>query len=763
MGRIAAAVCAGVLATHWPAELNPCRGQNADKKWCDVKLSIDDRIKAMLETMSLAEKLGLLSNDGQGVPSMGMQPYQVWSEATHGVGSSPGVRYQGKTPAATNFAFPITTAMSFNRTLWQTTGLQIGKEARAFMNAGNAYSTYWAPVVNLARDPRWGRNIETPGEDPFLSGEYAASWVKGFQENPADPAHVQASACCKHYVANEMDHTSQAVPGIDWTRNTFDATVPMQDLLDSYLVPFKACVEKGRVTSLMCSYNAVNGVPSCANDWLLQTKARDEWHFDGYITSDCDADNDVFFSHHYTKTPEEAVRDVLKAGTDVDCGGFVNKYVQSALDKGLVSEQDIDARIGNLLRVRMRLGHFDPVSPLDRIDPSVACSAESQAIAREGPTQSATLLKNEQNTLPLAAGGDVAVIGILSNASRNTAAYYGPHSVCGGNYWTIADAVAPYSKSVSFAAGVQDPMTSNQSDIPAAAKLAARADDVVLVLGTDLSAAREGHDATSISLPAGQQALAKAVLASAKKPVTIVLITAVPLDISDLLADARVGAVLHAGHPASQVLGIGDLLFGKRVPAGRMVQMVYPKSYADEVSIFDFNMRPGPSAWPRPDCQAAPCANGTNPGRTYRFFTGRPVVPFGFGLSYTSFRYEAVATASSITVGQTAKPLVVRVTNQGEKDADEVVLGFSRLPNAGKDGAPLQTLFDFERVFLKAGEAKEVTLHLDEAMLTHVDTAGARHHFPGEHEVWFGVEAEGMGFARTAVTVVEQPTASIVV
>merc|ERR1719191_1116234 len=229
--------------------------------------------------------------------------------------------------------------------------------------------------------------------------------------------------------------------------------------------------------------------------------------------------------------------------------------------------------------------------------------------------------------------------------------------------------------------------------------------------------------------------------------------TATPLDLTDVLAHPKVGAVLHLGQPSTSVFGAGDIIFGKKSPAGRTIQTVYPGSYGDEVSIFDFNMRPGASAFPRPDCKAAPCSNGTNPGRTYRFFTGRPVVPFGFGLSYTSFRYEAVATASSITVGQTAKPLVVRVTNQGEKDADEVVLGFSRLPNAGKDGAPLQTLFDFERVFLKAGEAKEVTLHLDEAMLTHVDTAGARHHFPGEHEVWFGVEAEGMGFARTAVTV----------
>jgi pre-mRNA-splicing factor SYF2/beta-D-xylosidase 4 len=692
-----------------------------------------------------------------------MSAYQVWSEATHGVGSSPGVRYQGKTPAATNFAFPITTAMSFNRPLWQTTGLQIGKEARGFMNAGNAFSTFWAPVVNLARDPRWGRNIETPGEDPFLSGEYAASWVTGFQENPADPAHIQASACCKHYVANEMEHTTQG--NKTWTRHNFDATVTMQDLLDSYLVPFKACVEKGRVTSLMCSYNAVNGEPSCASKWLLQEKARDEWKFDGYITSDCGAENDVFQNHHYTKTPEESLAAILKAGTDVDCGGFARDHVQSALDKGLVIEQDLDTRIGNLFRVRMRLGHFDPPSPLDQIDPSVVCSAESEAIAREGPTQSATLLKNAQKKLPLAAGGNVAVIGLMNNASKDTASYYGPGSVCGGKYSTIVDAVAPYSKSVFFAEGVKDTMVSDESEIPVAAALALQADEVILVLGTHLHAAREEMDAVNISLPACQRALADAVLASAKKPVTVLIITAVPLDISDLLADTRVGAVMHLGQPASQLFGIGDLLFGKRVPAGRMVQTFYPKSYQDEVSIWDFNMRPGPSAWPRPDCKAAPCANGTNPGRTHRFFTGKAVVPFGFGLSYTSFRYETVEVPSTIAVGQTAKPFLLRVTNTGDMDADEVVLGFTRPPNAGKDGAPLQTLFDFERVFVKAGEMKEIALHLDEEMLTHVDTSGTRHTVPGVHEVFFGVDSpeSGMAFARTGVTVVESFPTNIVV
>merc|ERR1719420_1168506 len=221
--------------------------------------------------MTLDEKVGALGTGGNPIDSLGLKPYNWWSEASSGVAS-------GRNTRTTKFAFPITTGMSFNRTLWQLTGRQIGREARAEMNAGNGYSTFWAPVVNLAREPRWGRNIEVPGEDPYLTGEYAEHFVKGFQEAPEDPGHIQASACCKHYVANEMDGTTQK-DGEHHDRNHFDEKISMQDLVDSYMKPFQACVEKGRVSSLMCSYNAVNGVPSCANPWLLQEVARDAWGF----------------------------------------------------------------------------------------------------------------------------------------------------------------------------------------------------------------------------------------------------------------------------------------------------------------------------------------------------------------------------------------------------------------------------------------------------------------------------------------------------
>lgn len=231
-------------------------------------------------------------------------------------------------------------------------------------------------------------------------------------------------------------------------RQHVDSAVSMQDLVDSYMVPFQKCVEEGKVTSLMCSYNAVNGVPSCASDWLLTTVARGEWGFDGYITSDCDADSDVFNSHHFTDTAEESVEAVLKAGTDVDCGGFVQDNAQSALDKGLITEDDIDARLYYLWRIRLRMGLFDPPGPLNDIEKEkTVCTDYSVALARDGLVQSAVLLKNADDLLPLSAPAvpSLAVVGPLSVVSVNEA-YYGPDTPCDTQGMFIDEGLREYER-----------------------------------------------------------------------------------------------------------------------------------------------------------------------------------------------------------------------------------------------------------------------------------------------------------------------------
>jgi len=304
--------------------------------------------------------------------------------------------------------------------------------------------------------------------------------------------------------------------------------------------------------------------------------------------------------------------------------------------------------------------------------------------------------------------------------------------------------------------------------IPAAVAAARAADIVILGVGTALSWAAEGHDAASITFSEGQRQLIQQVADAAKKPVIVVQFSAVPLDLSEVLANPKVGAVLHVGQPSVQTLGIGDLLFGIKVPAGRTVQTFLPASYAEQISIFDFNMRPGPSVWPRPDCSLQPpssCPKGTNPGRTYRFYTGTPVVPFGFGLSYSKFSYEITqhpqngevislepvrqvlskATAEGRyfpSLQSLSAPLAkyqVNVSNTGNYDADDVVLGFIIPPSAGKDGVPLQYLFGFERVHVPQGKTVSVFLYPSLSDFTQVDTNGRRIPVAGEYIVQFGI------------------------
>lgn len=772
---------------HDPKMVYPCRNASspyASMPYCDSTLPISQRVDDAISRMTLTEKINNLGTDTLPIQSLGTAAYNWWSEATHGVASG---RFDQTTPWTTNFAFPITTAMSFNRSLWQATGQQIGREARAMMNALNGYSTFWAPVVNLARDPRWGRNIETPGEDPYLSGEYATYFVKGFQESNDDTTHIQASACCKHFVANEMDDSTEV--GVRHWRDEFDASVSLQDLSDSYLIPFQACVEKGRVSSLMCSYNAVNGIPSCANSWLLTTVARNEWNFDGYITSDCDADADVFSPHNYTATPEEAVRDVLQAGTDVDCGTFVQSNALSALKSGVISQADIDARLRYLFRVRMRLGHFDPPTALDKIPVSDICSPYALALSREGAAQSATLIQNNLNRLPLNAATiqTAAVIGPNALLSQSMAGYYGPSRACNMNFWTMVDAVQQYVPNTVTAPGVPDVSSDNTTLIAAAVALAQQVDVVILAVGTDLSVAAEGHDAVNITFSNGQIALISQVAAAVKQPVVVVTLTAVPLDLTPILSIPNIGAILHVGQPSVTTLGVGDVLFGKKSPAGRLVQTILPKSYQDQISIFDFNMRPGPSTYPRPDCTlpVQQCPMGTNPGRTNRFYTGQTVMPFGFGLSYTTFSYTPINNVQSLSLNRVKEfidstqqqqswgagsrtfpsmvedmklnseaPLVVfsvNVTNTGNVPSDDVVLGFLVPPGAGVDGVPLQTLFAFERVFIKAGQTVTVSLMPSLTSFTQVNANGKRYVATGEYAVRFGVLETaqfGGGFAE---------------
>jgi len=346
-------------------------------------------------------------------------------------------------------------------------------------------------------------------------------------------------------------------------------------------------------------------------------------------------------------TDEQTVRAVLLAGTDVDCGPYVNQHIAAAMNQSLVNISMIEQRLRNLFRVRFRLSHFDPLGPLDRISPAEVCSAKAQALSLDGTRQSAALLKNSNATLPLnrSTVGVVAVIGPAQDAGgRTIAGYYGPQHTC---YYPkfpgVIDALSSGGKvKTQRALGVPTCDSTVTKMIPAAVNIAKSAGEIVLAIGVDKSMAAEGHDLKNIrylycvpracvravvyaggllarwrllalrvvsdplppvaSITAAQTQLIEQVAAASKKPIVILLITANPLDISSLLANPKVGAVLHLGQPSTTVLGIEALIYGDASPAGRLTQTIYSAAYQEQISIFDFNMRPGPSLFARPDC-----------------------------------------------------------------------------------------------------------------------------------------------------------------
>ena len=772
----AASLLAGLFtASSAAAAYTPWCSLTPQSGWlvCDPTQPLDTRAADIVSRLSLADKFTALSSNYARLPSANLPSYNWWSEATHGIN---GITGNPSVHTQTNTALPITTSCAFNRTLWRATGNQIGREARAYANMNATQGqTYWAPVVNIVRDPRWGRNLETPGEDPFVAGEYAVNFVQGFQRAREDPYLLQASACCKHFVANELEATN----GTD--RYSFNAIVSQQDLVDSYLPPFQACVEEGEVSGVMCSYNAVNGVPSCANSWLLKDLLRGTWAFDGYVTADCDADDNVFNNHHYTRTPQEAVAAIVAAGQDVDCNyvqanSFMTRNAPSALSNGNIKEADLDTLLQRQFRLRIRLGTFEPtVGPLQRIGPDQICSLAAIELARDGARQGAVLLKNDGNTLPLALSAFKTAVVIGPNGHLNdTTGYYGSYTPCNYSSARPFDAVQQRIPATTFVAGVPSVSSSDTSGVAAAAAAAATADLVILALGSDLMLEQEARDRTTITLSAGQLALVSAVAAAAKGPVVAILFSGGAVDVTPLLANARIHAVVHAGQPSVQVVGTLDVVFGadpsgKQVSAaGRMSQTIYGGAFVNEVSMFDFGMRPGPSVWPP----------GTTPGRTHRFYSGpNRVLPFGYGLSFTNWTYtplnastapvdlaltrDALVAARGDVTGHTPASLKataadfwVNVTNTGTRDSDDVVLGFIVPPGAGQNGVALQELFGFERVHVPAGGTVTVYLGAQARFFTRVLPEGSRLALPGAYSVLFGVQetaAHGMGFAKLDV------------
>ncbi|KAL2948405.1 hypothetical protein AAZX31_20G121800 [Glycine max] len=592
--------------------------------FCDTSLSYEDRAKDLVSRLTLQEKTQQLVNPSAGISRLGVPAYEWWSEALHGVSNlGPGTRFDKKVPGATSFPAVILSAASFNASLWQKMGQVVSTEARAMYNVDLAGLTFWSPNVNVFRDPRWGRGQETPGEDPLVVSRYAVMYVRGLQEvedeASAKADRLKVSSCCKHYTAYDLDNWK----GID--RFHFDAKVTKQDLEDSYQPPFKSCVVEGHVSSVMCSYNRVNGIPTCADPDLLKGIIRGQWGLDGYIVSDCDSVEVYYNAIHYTATPEDAVALALKAGLNMNCGDFLKKYTANAVNLKKVDVATVDQALVYNYIVLMRLGFFDdPKSlPFANLGPSDVCTKDNQQLALDAAKQGIVLLENNNGALPLSQTNikKLAVIGPNANATTVMISNYAGIPC---RYTSPLQGLQKYISSVNYAPGCSNVKCDNQSLIAAAVKAAASADAVVLVVGLDQSIEAEGLDRENLTLPGFQEKFVKDVAGATKGKVILVIMAAGPIDISSTKSVSNIGGILWVGYPG-QAGGdaIAQVIFGDYNPGGRSPFTWYPQSYVDQVPMTDMNMRANKSR--------------NFPGRTYRFYNGNSLYEFGHGLSYSTF------------------------------------------------------------------------------------------------------------------------------
>ncbi len=377
--------------------------------YLNTSYTFEERAIDLVSRLTLEEKESLLGNNMAAIPRLGVKAYNVWSEALHGVlsGAVPAAGLQGPT------SFPNSVALgsSWDPDLMQMEANAIVDEARAIFNTGSKGLTFWSPVVEPVRDPRWGRTGESFGEDPFLVSEMGIAFVRGFMGN--DPDYLKSVPCAKHYFANNSE----------FDRHVSSSNMDSRDMREFYLSPYKALIEKANLPSIMSSYNAVNGVPTSASKMYLDTIARRTYGMDGYVTGDCAAIEDIYTGHYYAETGEEATALGLIAGVDSDCGSVYQRYAISALNQGLLTIDDIDRALVNVIKIRMRTGEFDPASkvPYSMFQPNVVNSPANRALAKEVATRTAVLLKNE-------AGNGNSQILPMDPASLKKIALIGPQA-----------------------------------------------------------------------------------------------------------------------------------------------------------------------------------------------------------------------------------------------------------------------------------------------------------------------------------------------
>ncbi len=677
----------------------------------EADLPLDERIEDLLSRLSTVEKVGQLMHDNPPVPHLGLPAYNWWNEACHGV---------GRNGRATVFPQTIALGATFDRELVRRVGDTIATEARAKHHAAARLQdgatqqyqglTFWAPNINLYRDPRWGRGQETFGEDPMLTGELGAAFVQGLQGN--HPHYLKTAACAKHLAVHS---------GPEALRHGFNAQISGRDLRESYLPHFERVVRAG-VEAVMGAYNRTNGEPCCASA-NLQRILREEWGFTGHFVSDCGAVDDIHRGHRLTPGPVESAALALNRGCDLNCGCTYHDLIE-ALRRNLVTEMEIDRSLRRVLRTKFRLGLFDPPErvPGAETPPEVVNSAAHRALARRAAVNSIVLLKNN-GILPLAP--TTRSLMLVGPGAASVDALLGNYFGLSPQLVTLLEGItcrAPEGWRLGYSVGcLPDDATIPPS--PAAVYDCSCADVTVAVLGTlpvyegeegDAFASRVAGDRTAIELNVGQRQFLEKLRAN-EKPVVLILVGGGAIACPE--AHEWCDAILHAWYPGCEGgHAVADVLFGDVEPGGRL-----------------------PVTVPRATVDLPPFENYAMAGRTYRFATTAPLYPFGYGLGYTSWELGDLRLHPVAMVPGGALEVSVEVQNVGARSGRTVVQYYVSPPAGG--GGPSVKLIDFSTVELAPGARVRVTSQLPATTWSVHDEGGQSRNFPGNWRVFAALAA----------------------
>jgi beta-glucosidase len=683
----------------------------------DTSLPFEARAADLVGRLTLDEKVAQMQDRAPAIPRLGIPAYNWWNEALHGVARS---------GLATVFPQAIGLAATWNDSLMFQVATVISDEARAKhqeyvrQDSRARYQglTFWSPNINIFRDPRWGRGQETYGEDPFLTGTLAVQFIRGMQGD--DSTYLKTIATVKHFAVHS---------GPEPDRHIFNAVVSERDLHETYLRAFAMGIQDGPAWSIMCAYNRLYGKAACGSDLLLDDVLRGRWGFKGYVVSDCGAIDDIYERHRIVQTAAEAAALGVNSGTDLECGDTYASLV-TAVQQGLITEARIDTAVTRLFLARVKLGMFDPPDMVRwaQIPFSVLDDSAHRALARQAARESIVLLRNRHHTLPLSKSlRTIAVIGPDADDPRMLLGnYHGepadPVTPLRGIREALPGARVIYARGADLAEGYSG-LERAPGSAPAAAdsdsaasldsaavQAAEQADAVVLFLGLTANLEGEemrldvpgfkGGDRTTIDLPAPQKALLERIV-KVGKPTVLVLMSGSALAVT--WAQRHVNAIVEAWYPG-QAAGsaIADVLFGDYNPAGRLPVTFY-RSTADLPPFDDYAMT----------------------GRTYRFFTGKPLYAFGYGLSYTKFTYSHLTTSAKTLAASDSLSVAVDVKNDGKVRGDEVVQLYVR-HEGSRVPRPRLDLRGYRRITLDPGQSRRVSFTLAGASLAWWDSTAQR-------------------------------------